>query len=150
MVRAKSELDQASASKLLAKRYAKAAQRLRELTSRELAAKSAKAKPAERPKVIEPTPLPKPAQDTSAALLEEGKRLMRDKQYPAAKVQLERCIRATPKNADCHKLLGTAWAKLNDSEKGAREYREFIRLAPPDHPDIDKVKAILSAFETGK
>ena len=72
---------------------------------------------------------------------------MRDKQYPAAKSKLEGCVKANPKNADCHKLLGTAWAKLGEPDKGAREYKEFLRLAPPDHPDLDKVKTIINQYE---
>ncbi len=145
------QLDQAASSKLLTKRFRLAKTRLGQETDRALAAKPPKPienKPPEVPKPLPPEPKP-PAVEPSVALLEEGKRLFKDKQYPAAKTQLDKCIKVKPSNYDCHKLLGTTWAKLNEPDKGAREYKEFVRLAPPDHPDLDKVKAILDAYATG-
>ena len=63
------------------------------------------------------------------------------------KRQLDLCIKVAPKNPDCHKLLGSIWGRLEQPDKGLREYKEFIRLAPPDHPDLDRVKQIISQFE---
>jgi ABC transport system ATP-binding/permease protein len=147
---AQTQLGMASASKLLKKRHAIAEARYNADTAAQLGKKP--------PKVVENTPPPQPvrpppeppkqAVDPSGALFEEGKKLFKDKQFPAAKTRLENCIRLSPKNSDCHKLLGTVWAKLNEPDKGAREYREFLRYAPPDHPDIDKVKAILETFDS--
>jgi len=149
---AQSQLDMAASTKLLTKRFRAAKTRLMQDTDRALNAKPPKpiepAKPIEPPRP--PPEPPRPPVDPSIALLDEGKRLFKDKQYPAAKTQLEKCIRAAPRNPDCHKLLGTVWAKLNEPEKGAREYREFMRLASPDHPDVEKVGKILEAFERQK
>jgi hypothetical protein len=86
----------------------------------------------------------------SNAEFNQAKKLFMDKQFPAAKAMLEKCIRTNPAQADCHKLLGTVWAKLNDPYRGAREYREFLRLAPRDHPDREKVKLILETFDEPK
>lgn len=60
---------------------------------------------------------------------------------------LSKCIKAEPKNYECHKLLGTVYAKSNNSEAGAKEYKEFLRLAPPGHPAISQVQAIIDQFE---
>ena len=153
LLKAKNLLDEASSSKLLAKRYAKAAARLRDATSRALPTKPIEPKPPLPPPPQPPAPqppAPQPKVDPAVALLEEGRRLMKDKQYPAAKTQLDKCVKVSPRAFDCHKLLGAAWAKLGDPDKGARAYREFIKLAPRDHPELDKVKAFLDAFENNR
>ncbi len=151
--KAQSELNAAASSKLLLTRFKQAEQRFKQDMANEIAFKTAN-KPPPEPKVppeVKPPPEPpKPAVDPVAAIFEEGKRLFKDKQYPASRTQLDKCIKAAPKNADCHKLLGTVWAKLDQPDKGAKEYKEFLRLAPPDHPDIDKVRAILDNFEKNK
>jgi tetratricopeptide (TPR) repeat protein len=152
LVKAKLQLDQAAAGRLLSKRFAIAAERYKTDTARALIDKQANPRPPEPPKPPEP-PRPTPAENKAAevaALIDEAKALMKDKQFPTARSKLDKCVKLSPKNADCHKLLGTAWAKQGDSEKGAKEYREFIKYAPPDHPDIDRVKAILDSFDHPK
>jgi pSer/pThr/pTyr-binding forkhead associated (FHA) protein len=147
---AQNELSAVQSSKLLEKRYRRAEARFKQDAAREIGAKPPKPienKPPELPKPVEP---PRPVVEPSLALFEEGKRLFKEKQFPAAKTQFEKCIKVKPSNADCHKFLGTTWAKLNEPDKGAREYKEFVRLAPPDHPDLDKVRAILDAYNVQK
>jgi serine/threonine-protein kinase len=80
-------------------------------------------------------------------LIEQSKDLMKEKQFPTARARLERCIRLEPKLAECHKLLGTVYAKTNESERGAKEYRLFMKYAPSNDPDREKVKSILEMFE---
>jgi len=77
---------------------------------------------------------PEPA-DPSEALSVEGARLLNDKQYSAAKTQLEKCIERAPKNAACHRLLGATRAKLNKPTKAVTEYETFLKLAPEGDPD---------------
>ncbi len=156
LVKAKAQLDQAASGKLLRKRFEAAANRYKNDTARELANKTANPppKPPDQPKPPPPEPPKPPPVDNkvaeAAGLLDEAKALMKEKQYPAARSKLEKCVKVMQKNADCHKLLGTVWAKTNESEKGAREYREFLKYAPPDHPDIEKVKQILETFDHPK
>ena len=75
-----------------------------------------------------------------------AKTLLKEKEYPAAKRVLTECITRTPHNANCHKLLGTVYAKLGEVELGATEYRKFLQYAPPDHADYGRVREILSAY----
>jgi Tfp pilus assembly protein PilF len=75
---------------------------------------------------------------------------MRDKQLGPARAKLEACVKAAPKNADCHRLLGTVFAKQGELEKGAKEYREFLKLAPADHPEYERVKKILDEYQQAR
>jgi hypothetical protein len=154
LIEAKQKLDLASSSRLLGKRFRLGLSRLSKAADR---AGSAKVVPAvltltpavkSEPAAVQPeSGVLKPAPvSPDVTLLEEAKRLFKDKQYPAAKTQLQKCVNLKPANYECHKLLGTVWAKLNEPDRGAREYGEFHRLAPPDHPDRDKVKSILDAY----
>jgi tetratricopeptide (TPR) repeat protein len=152
LVKAKTQLDMASSSKLLAKRVAAAGARYKEDMARAILAKQhAPPKPPEPPKPVEVKPVEPPkaagASSEVAALLDEAKLLQKDKQFPAARAKLEKCIKLAPKQPDCHKVLGSVWAKQGESDKGAREYREFMKYATPDHPDYEKVKAILESFD---
>jgi serine/threonine-protein kinase len=97
---------------------------------------------------VAPTVAVEPAPDKGQLLFDEAKALLKSRQYPDAKTRLVKCISLEPGNFQCHKLLGTVWAKMGEGEKGAREYRVFLKLAPPDHPDIDKVKKLLESFES--
>ncbi len=155
--KAKLNLDQAAAGKLLRKRFEAAAVRYKNDTTQNLARKdTTPVKPPEpRPVEVKPPEPPRPPAidpriSEATTLFEEAKALSKDKQYPAARSKLEKCIKVMPKNPDCHKLLGNVWAKQGDSDKGAKEYREFIKYAPPDHPDYERVKQILEAFDHPK
>ena len=46
------------------------------------------------------------------------------------------CLKAEPKNAECHLMLGKLYASREDYEGEAIEYREFLRFAPAKHPAI--------------
>ena len=74
----------------------------------------------------------------------EGKRLLKARQYAGAKAQLEKCLQLNPKSCACHSALGTAYLKLKDTRRAQRELREFLRCAPPDDPEVEQVKALLS------
>lgn len=80
-------------------------------------------------------------------LLGEARQLMSDKAFDLARQKLIGCIDDQPASADCHKLLGTVYARQGESEQGASEYREFLRYAPLNHPDYDRVALILETFE---
>jgi pSer/pThr/pTyr-binding forkhead associated (FHA) protein len=157
LVKAKQQLDAANSGKLLRKRYEVAANRYKSDTAHELAVKQANAAKPPEPKPPEPKPPPEPPRPPPVAvdnkeaevqaLITDAKALMKEKQFPSARTKLDKCIKAQPKNPDCHKLLGTVWAKQNESDKGAAEYRLFLKYASPDSPDIEKVKAILETFE---
>ena len=80
-------------------------------------------------------------------MMSEGRVLMKEKQYVAAREKLEKCIRRAPGYPDCHKNLGTVWAQLKEPQKGAAEYRRFLELAGPEHPSYGKVREILDSYE---
>ncbi len=82
-------------------------------------------------------------QGSAGDLLQEATLLIQANQFSAAKSRLEKCVKAEPRNFECHRLLGLAWAKLGDPAKAANEYRAFLSLAPMDNPDIEDVRQLL-------
>jgi hypothetical protein len=82
-------------------------------------------------------------------MLEEARAAMKLKTptgYGQAKVKLEKCIKIDKTNADCHKLLGAALGQLGDAPGGAKEYEAFLKYAPPDHPQVPRVKELLEQY----
>lgn len=82
-------------------------------------------------------------------LYEEAVVLMRNKQVKEARTVLERCLKADGDYASCHKLLGSANARLSDPDKGAFHYRRFLDLAPDDK-DAPKIRAFVEAYEASR
>ncbi len=149
---ANDELNNASSTKLLRKRLAAAQTRYRTLVGEEVAATAAKKKDpvAEvKPVPVVPPEPQKPAAPDGQVFYEESRKLLKEKQLPAAKTQLEKCVKVAPRNFECHKLLGTVYARLDKPEQGLKAYKEFLRLAPPDHPAISQVQLIIDTYEKG-
>lgn len=94
---------------------------------------------------------PKPAQEprSAVALMEEGTHYLKAKDFPRALSVLQRCVALYPKYADCHLKLGSTYAYLDEFDKGAEQYREFLKL-DPDSPHASKVRDILKAYEQKK
>ncbi|HEY8209753.1 MAG TPA: FHA domain-containing protein, partial [Myxococcaceae bacterium] len=78
--------------------------------------------------------------------LEEGKLLLKKKQYKEAQTFFTRCLELDRNSAECHLALGSTYARLRDPEKGAQHYREFLRLAP-DHERSPEVRRLLQDYE---
>ncbi|HYV46033.1 MAG TPA: protein kinase [Myxococcaceae bacterium] len=98
------------------------------------------------PKEVGPDPNDPSNQELSTALCEEGKQMLRQKQYKQASALFNSCLNLDKRNADCNLGLGSAWANLGSQAKAAKYYREFLRLAP-NHPLAGDVKVLLQQYE---
>jgi Flp pilus assembly protein TadD len=88
------------------------------------------------------------AKDASAAY-EKGRKLVSARKYDQAIVMADKCLALAPTKAECHLLAGASYASLNQVEKGAQHYREFLKLAP-NHKKASSVRAILEAYDKEK
>ena len=79
------------------------------------------------------------------AVVRRIRQQLRGNQVNAAKLSALGCLRDQPSQPQCHKLLGTVYARLSDPERAAEEYERFVQLAP-DHVDAPKVRAILEQY----
>ncbi|MFT3839252.1 MAG: FHA domain-containing protein [Myxococcaceae bacterium] len=78
-------------------------------------------------------------------LLDEGRNQLKAKDYAGAKKSFTECLKVEPKAWDCAKLLGSAYAKLNEPDKSVQNYQKYLQLAPADDPGRAKVKDILDS-----
>ncbi|WZX15962.1 serine/threonine-protein kinase [Myxococcus stipitatus] len=60
------------------------------------------------------------------------------------------CTAASPQVPDCHLLMGIAYARLSELDKGAQSYRRFLELAPKDHAFRKGVAAQLEAYDASR
>jgi outer membrane protein assembly factor BamD (BamD/ComL family) len=67
-------------------------------------------------------------------------------QYGRAVHKLEGCVRAHPRSADCHLLMGYARGKINDRTAALRHYKQFLLLAPR-HPSAAEISRIVAEAE---
>ncbi|MBM4781438.1 MAG: PEGA domain-containing protein [Archangiaceae bacterium] len=101
--------------------------------------------------VVEAAPSPADQVDTKrAALLEQGKRAKKEKNFGAAITALEQCLALSRGDLECTLTLATTYAARGtdensqvDNEKARALYVEFLRIAPPDDRRISRVQAIL-------
>jgi pSer/pThr/pTyr-binding forkhead associated (FHA) protein len=77
---------------------------------------------------------------------DDGKLLLKKKQYKEAQVFFSKCLELDKNNAECHLALGSTYARLREPEKGAQHYREFLRLAPT-HERAEEVRKLLQDYE---
>ncbi|RJS17669.1 serine/threonine protein kinase [Corallococcus sp. H22C18031201] len=77
-------------------------------------------------------------------LINEGRDLVRAKEYSLANSVAKDCAQKAPDNAECQLLLGLTHCQLKNLEEGTRHYRRFLNLAPANHPKRGWVKAQLS------
>jgi len=94
----------------------------------------------------EPDPADPSNQELSTTLCQEGKELLREKQYKQASALFNSCLNLDKRNAECNLGLGSAWANLGSQAKASKYYREFLRLAP-NHPLAGDVKVLLQQYE---
>ncbi len=148
---AKNLLDSAEHSVFLGSRLAQVREKLAKATEKKLQENSVAAKAPPEPKQPpqQPKQPPPPQANPKAeaeAQLEEARGFYKNKDFKNAKVKLDKCIKLDVTNSDCHKLLGATLGMLGDGPGGAREYELFLKYAPPDHPQIPKVKQLLEQF----
>jgi tetratricopeptide (TPR) repeat protein len=142
--KAKTHLDSAMRTRLLKERYDALEARRAEEVKKKLAV-------ATKPPKNDPPPRVDPPKNSEAqTLYDEASSLIKSKNYEAATIRLERCIRVAATFHPCYKLLGSSYARIAarngsaaDLEKARKYYERFIEVAPPDDPDVPKVRQIL-------
>jgi serine/threonine-protein kinase len=90
-----------------------------------------------------------PQQQQVEALTEEARAQMKLRTpagYAVAKAKLEKCVRIDKTAFDCHKLLGAALGQLGEAPHGAKEYELFLKYAPPEHPQVPRVRELLNQY----
>jgi pSer/pThr/pTyr-binding forkhead associated (FHA) protein len=148
--KAKTQLDAARDTKLLRERYGELEARRAEAVKLKLAARpppdKAPAKPRDR------TAEPPKGTAEAQALLDEATALSKGKNYEAATIRLERCIKIAPMFHPCYRVLGSTYARLAardssaaDMEKARKYYERYLEVAPPDDEYVPKVRQILEA-----
>jgi Flp pilus assembly protein TadD len=100
----------------------------------------------QEPVPVPPDPGDPSDQELSAALQEEGKALLNQKQYKQATALFSSCLNLDKRNAECNLGLGRSWANLGNTGKAAKYYREFLRLAP-SHPLAGDVQTLVQQYE---
>ncbi len=103
-----------------------------------------------------PAPTPTPAAGTPSEgvseaarpLLDDARALSKEGNYRGALFKLLECVKRDPKAYDCYKFMGIVYAKAGDGPSGVKAYEQFLKLAPPDHKDYEKVKKSVEDFRT--
>ncbi|MFL5346998.1 MAG: FHA domain-containing protein [Hyalangium sp.] len=106
-------------------------------------------KPPPSPTNKPPAPPEANAQEQAKQFYSDAAKLLRARQYDQALTLASKCTQLTPENADCHMVLGAAYAGLSRWDEAAKHYREFLKLAP-DHPNAPKVRQSVENYEKSK
>lgn len=145
--KAKTQLDSARDTKLLRERYDDLEARRAEAVKLKLAHKSPDKPPEKTP--VKPPEQPRAVAEAQA-LLDEATTLSRSKNYEAATIRLERCIKVAPTFHPCYRVLGSTYARLaardssaSDMDKARKYYERYLEVAPPDDEYVPKVRQIL-------
>ncbi|MEW5740556.1 MAG: FHA domain-containing protein [Myxococcota bacterium] len=147
--KAKTQLDSARDTKLLRERYDDLEARRAEAVKLKLAQKTPEKPPDKAP--VKPPEPPKGSAEAQA-LLDEATALSKGKNYEAAALRLERCIKVAPMFHPCYRVLGSTYARLaardssaQDMDKARKYYERYLEVAPPDDEFVPKVRQILEA-----
>jgi TolA-binding protein len=161
LVAAKEQLDSAEHTRFLGKRWTEVREKLNRATQKKIqeSANAKKNPPAANPNPPDvaqapgqptvPKAVPVSPQAEAQKLYEDAHATFKGGDYPKAKALLQKCLIKDRTYADCHKLLGATLGQMGDGAGGAKEYELFIKFAPPDHPQIPKVKALLEQYRAG-
>jgi eukaryotic-like serine/threonine-protein kinase len=87
-----------------------------------------------------------PPESPAKGLLENGRALLKSKDYEQALESFSDCLEVDPKLADCHLGLGSTYARLRQPEKGAEHYRKYLELEPTG-TRADEVRKLLDSYE---
>jgi pSer/pThr/pTyr-binding forkhead associated (FHA) protein len=82
-------------------------------------------------------------QARSAQLYEEGVALISDADYVAALAKLQKALDIDPSFAEAHKAMGVCYAHLQEADKGAFHYEQYLKLDPgaEDAPEVRRMLA---------
>jgi len=95
-----------------------------------------------------PPAAPAPATDSPGrSFLEQGRAMLKAKNFEAALESFTHCLDADPNLADCHLGLGAAYARLGKPERGADHYREYLKLEPTGQR-AQEVRQLLDNYES--
>ena len=111
--------------------------------------------PAPQPVVVAPPPPPPrppvapapPPDSPGKAFLEQGRAMLKAKNFEAALESFTHCLDADPNLADCHLGLGAAYARLGKPDQGADHYREYLKLEPTGQRATE-VRHLLDTYES--
>jgi ABC transport system ATP-binding/permease protein len=85
------------------------------------------------------------AQARGAVLYEEGVALIGDADYVGALGKLSLALDLDPKLADAHKAMGVCYAHLQEADKGAYHYEQYLKLNPGAE-DAAQVRRMLADY----
>ena len=121
-------------------------QRAERQKNRKPAAAPPAAETAEEPAEEAPAPTPKADKHAKAQqTYQDALALMSSKDYKGAVVKLNKALAIDGNMADAHKAIGICYAKLNEPDKGAVHYEQYVKLKP-NAPDAATVRAMLKAY----
>ncbi|MCP3145276.1 FHA domain-containing protein [Pyxidicoccus xibeiensis] len=146
---AEAELKQSDKTQVFASDHAALLAQLSEERKNKAAAAAAAVAPPAAPKNdTTATSAQAPAEPSAAEkTLKEGREHLKAKRYARAVDSLRKCLTLEPEYLDCHMLLGSALANVGKSEESILHYRRFLELAPPTHPQFNRVKSFLEEDE---
>ncbi|MBN1207567.1 MAG: FHA domain-containing protein [Myxococcaceae bacterium] len=96
-----------------------------------------------------PPPLAANMEQEASSAYEAAATLLRQKQYNQALTMGLKCEEYAPNKAECHMVLGAAFAGMAKWDEAAKHYRKFLDLAP-DHKMAHRVRQTLENYESSK
>jgi tetratricopeptide (TPR) repeat protein len=89
--------------------------------------------------------------DNPSALMNRAIAQLKCKKYAEAKYDYERVAKQLPKKSYAISFgLGEVAFATNDKKNAIKQYKEYLKLAPPNSPDYDAVRQRLASLEGGK
>jgi tetratricopeptide (TPR) repeat protein len=85
--------------------------------------------------------------DNPAMLTKAGLDLSKAGRPTEALPYLKRAIEVNAKFAPAHKELGTVYGKLKRNKEALEHYKIYLTCAPPDAPDLAKVRAVVDSAQ---
>jgi Flp pilus assembly protein TadD len=80
-------------------------------------------------------------------LYEHGSSLLRQGHLREAEKMFQQCIAVAPAFARCYMTMGVVLTSLGRMDEGARYYRDFVRLAPPNDDKVPSVRKLLANYD---
>ncbi|WP_420718337.1 protein kinase domain-containing protein [Pyxidicoccus sp. MSG2] len=90
------------------------------------------------------------AADRLVVLSRESLKLKSETGYREALKTATSCLTLVPDHTECLLLAGTAQARLGNIGEGARNYRRFLQVAPPNHPMAAGVRERIRRYDEAR
>jgi hypothetical protein len=87
-----------------------------------------------------------PRGPSSKQLAEEAYRALGSGRLNDAKDILTNCVSRFPSAAQCHRLLGSVYAEIDDTRESIQHYKMYLRLKP-SAPDAESVRILIRQAE---